>query len=440
MKKLKGILNEAGIKLSDKELKEMWDSIGGLYQWLRKLDVKQLSFDSKAQQKKFESIKNKALELIKDFSDQWQKLKDLDSNKLGSKQNKQETFLKKLVELKKSFANLKKDLSLLIENKQKFKQISKLTNKIGSIEQKLNKILQKYGISNGQVEFAKEKNRKKSANGKNTNLSNNRSANTKNSNSKSEVRSESKGGSKDTSQRFSLDKEGSNNKIKKLAENKIDLGKAQQIEQKIKTEVQGKTQNGDAQKEKIDLNEITVNVREEAKITNISTNRTTFTNTNNTTARVDQVKLINQIAQQMEQLNSVGKHELTLKLEPDFLGKLNLKMAIEDGMLTAKLMAENHQVKKIIETQLPRLRNALAEKNVEVEEMVVDVGNEDAFGDSQSRRQFQQREFFEQKRSSNKEFSPELLNLVEEDNGLISVAPSRLNWSANSFDSIDYVI
>jgi flagellar hook-length control protein FliK len=95
--------------------------------------------------------------------------------------------------------------------------------------------------------------------------------------------------------------------------------------------------------------------------------------------------IFGQIAEKAKLVVSPGMTEMQIQLKPDILGRLNLSVTTENGLITAKFSAESYQVKAIIETNLNSLRNALAEQGVKVDQLVVNVGTEKDFSEFQQR-------------------------------------------------------
>lgn len=68
--------------------------------------------------------------------------------------------------------------------------------------------------------------------------------------------------------------------------------------------------------------------------------------------------------------------EINLQLKPDHLGKLDLKIVTERGIVTAQFIAENQAVKEIIESNFNQLRDVLQEQGLKVENLEVFVKQE----------------------------------------------------------------
>jgi flagellar hook-length control protein FliK len=68
-----------------------------------------------------------------------------------------------------------------------------------------------------------------------------------------------------------------------------------------------------------------------------------------------------------------GKSEMELELKPESLGKLTLKIVTEKGSVVAKVIAENHQVKQLLELSMNELKESLESQGIKLEGFQVDV-------------------------------------------------------------------
>lgn len=78
---------------------------------------------------------------------------------------------------------------------------------------------------------------------------------------------------------------------------------------------------------------------------------------------------------------------MTLKLNPDVLGNVEIKMEIIKGVLQAEISVENMIVKGAIDANLSDLKNALSDKGYQVESLNVSVGQESQNGKGQQHQQ-----------------------------------------------------
>lgn len=81
-----------------------------------------------------------------------------------------------------------------------------------------------------------------------------------------------------------------------------------------------------------------------------------------------------------------GRSEATIELKPEFLGRLTLKVAVEEGRASVKLHAENAAVRGMLEANLDELRKALVESGLEVETLEVAFGGA-GFGEADADRE-----------------------------------------------------
>ena len=81
----------------------------------------------------------------------------------------------------------------------------------------------------------------------------------------------------------------------------------------------------------------------------------------------------------------VGKQiqELAVRIQPQSLGKVLLRVAVEEGQLVAKFLTESNQAKGILELNLPQLRESLAKEGLVLERCQVALGWSQEFGQEQ---------------------------------------------------------
>jgi flagellar hook-length control protein FliK len=121
--------------------------------------------------------------------------------------------------------------------------------------------------------------------------------------------------------------------------------------------------------------------------------------------------IINQVIKKADIFVQGSHQEMVMKLEPESLGKLNLKIVIENGLVTAKFVAESQQVKEVLESSFNQLKDALQQKGISVQGFSVSVKQEGAgFNSGQG---------FEQRKRTiklNSKASGEYIGLDEESN------------------------
>ena len=104
---------------------------------------------------------------------------------------------------------------------------------------------------------------------------------------------------------------------------------------------------------------------------------------------------------------------MIIKLKPDHLGKVTVEIAVENGSVTAKFLAESEKVKEILESNMQDLKDHLAKQGMVVQDLSVSVGN-DGRG-----RLFEQNNYVSlKKRQKIEEVNNEEAYFVEDDYGL----------------------
>ncbi len=94
------------------------------------------------------------------------------------------------------------------------------------------------------------------------------------------------------------------------------------------------------------------------------------------------VKLLEQLTDGIKQNVSSGKSEFTIKLKPEALGEITVKLIEEAGKTTLSITTASAQTAKLINNDLNALKQAVAPMNVEVNNAVVST-NETASGSMQ---------------------------------------------------------
>ncbi|MBO8159352.1 flagellar hook-length control protein FliK [Thermosyntropha sp.] len=109
-------------------------------------------------------------------------------------------------------------------------------------------------------------------------------------------------------------------------------------------------------------------------------------------------EVFEQIVQKAELMLKQGLSEMKIELKPEFLGKMTIKILVEEGAVTARFIAENYQVKHLLENNLNTLKQTLENQGLKVEkaEVSVQLNNGGMFDGSENSRQFmwERPEFF----------------------------------------------
>lgn len=67
---------------------------------------------------------------------------------------------------------------------------------------------------------------------------------------------------------------------------------------------------------------------------------------------------------------------MEIKLHPQELGNMYLKLTVEKGMVTAQFLTENVRVKELIEQNISLLRDTFAKDGITWDKITVDVGQD----------------------------------------------------------------
>ena len=111
-----------------------------------------------------------------------------------------------------------------------------------------------------------------------------------------------------------------------------------------------------------------------------------------------------------------GVSEIRMNLKPESLGEVSLRIASENGVVTAHFVAENQKVKEIIENNFNQLQDALSEQGVNITELSVSVSN----GDSER----QMQEFIQGRAKSQSRISS-IISGINENGELLAAEPDE---------------
>lgn len=86
--------------------------------------------------------------------------------------------------------------------------------------------------------------------------------------------------------------------------------------------------------------------------------------------------VLKQVVEKAEMVVHDDKSEMVMQLKPESLGKITLKVIHERGEVIARFVAENEQVKAILESNLQLLKDSLQKSGVSVQNLEVSVGQQ----------------------------------------------------------------
>jgi flagellar hook-length control protein FliK len=93
-----------------------------------------------------------------------------------------------------------------------------------------------------------------------------------------------------------------------------------------------------------------------------------------TTQVADVYQVVDQIVEQTKIITTSQNTEMVMKLKPEHLGELTLKVAIENGVVNASFHSNNPEVRSLIEASLPQLKLELASTGLKVDNVSVYAG------------------------------------------------------------------
>lgn len=96
-------------------------------------------------------------------------------------------------------------------------------------------------------------------------------------------------------------------------------------------------------------------------------------NTISAPVRANAAELVHKVAEQIKFAAAQGKEFLSIKVNPENLGKIDIFLTKEDGTMTAKFFVENSAVKELLESRLQEMRVQLNNEGFAFSEFSVGV-------------------------------------------------------------------
>lgn len=91
-------------------------------------------------------------------------------------------------------------------------------------------------------------------------------------------------------------------------------------------------------------------------------------------------EIVRQVVEKAQVILDGDKSEMVLSLKPESLGKLSLKVVTENGIVMAKFIAENQQVKQVLESNMQFLKENLEKQGLNVQGFSVSVRQDSGDG------------------------------------------------------------
>lgn len=92
---------------------------------------------------------------------------------------------------------------------------------------------------------------------------------------------------------------------------------------------------------------------------------------------ISQQAVLSQVMEKMSLFSRPGVQEMRLKLQPDFLGEVFIRVRQSRGKLTADIFTQSASVKELLETQLESLKQRFQQMDLDVEQFNVHLGGEE---------------------------------------------------------------
>ncbi|HMB01036.1 MAG TPA: flagellar hook-length control protein FliK, partial [Spirochaetota bacterium] len=87
-------------------------------------------------------------------------------------------------------------------------------------------------------------------------------------------------------------------------------------------------------------------------------------------------KLIEKVIQSIKYAVSENTKELNIRLKPDHLGRINIKLKMEDNIMNGKLIVDNNAVKELLESKMQFLKDHLKDQGYNFANIDVDISSE----------------------------------------------------------------
>lgn len=107
-------------------------------------------------------------------------------------------------------------------------------------------------------------------------------------------------------------------------------------------------------------------------------------------------ELLSQIIEKAYVNLTPEKSEMVMELKPESLGKISLKVVTENGIVMAKFVAENQQVREVLETNMQLLKDSLQKQGLDVQGFSVSV-RQDSDRSAENKQQYDKASSFNKK-------------------------------------------
>ncbi len=129
-------------------------------------------------------------------------------------------------------------------------------------------------------------------------------------------------------------------------------------------------------------------------------------------AGTDPYDVAGQIVDHARLITRADNSEMVIKLKPEHLGELTLKIAVENGAVSATFHTSNAEVRSAIEASLPQLRQDMANQGLKVDNVGVYASLDQFFANDQRHAPQQQQLPTTRRRTGDEVFAAEAITAV----------------------------
>lgn len=126
----------------------------------------------------------------------------------------------------------------------------------------------------------------------------------------------------------------------------------------------------------------------------------------------DSHEVVSQIVEHARLVKAPNASEMIIKLKPEHLGELTLKVAVDNGVVSATFHSANSEVRSIIEASIQQLKQDMAQQGLKVDNVGVYAGMGQLLSDGQGET-YKKQEWKPSTKKDNKDDFNETLNVVE---------------------------
>ncbi|MGI5921879.1 MAG: flagellar hook-length control protein FliK, partial [Syntrophomonadaceae bacterium] len=161
-------------------------------------------------------------------------------------------------------------------------------------------------------------------------------------------------------------------------------------------------------------------------------------------AMPDTQEIIDQIVKKTDLMVKLNSSEMKIHLKPEFLGKMLIKVMVDDGIVTARFITESQNVKQVLEANLNSLRQSLESSGMRVDktEVSVQLYNDGNYSNSGSGQQsmWNQNDSYGSQSFRNQAYREESGWMPADDSLNEAALPDQpLSWTKND-GSVDFII